>query len=106
MSGYLLGLLTVPSVLAVGYGLYVVGYLAFRGLQDWWTAPQDLTDWGDRAVHASCVFVANRVWTMKLPGSRLLVFRSNVGWIGNKSTGDLDLQERAQAVLLDEFDPR
>lgn len=106
MNHYLLGLLTLPAVAAIGYGLYLAGYLTVRCFQDWWTAPKDLADWDDRAVHASCVFAANRVWTIKLPGSRLLVFRSNVGWNGNKSTGDLELQERARDILLDEFDPR
>ncbi|NKS29294.1 hypothetical protein GS534_00950 [Rhodococcus hoagii] len=106
MSDYLLGLLTVPAVLAIGYGLYIAGYLAVRGFQDWWTAPRNLDDWNDRAVHASCVFAANRVWALKLPGSRLLVFRSNVGWNGNTSVGDLERQERARDILLDEFDPR
>ncbi|MGW4580380.1 hypothetical protein ACWELP_16950 [Rhodococcus aetherivorans] len=47
---------------------------------------------------------------MKLPGSRLLVYRSNVGGndykYGTYYSDTNELQRRAANVLLDEFDPR
>lgn len=110
MDQYLLGLITIPVIAAVGYIVFILGAKAIVGLHGWWLRPDEIDDWKKRATHASCVLVARRVWTLKLPGSRLLVFRSTVGgtdyrygtYFGDTS----QLQERAWAVLMDEFDPR
>ncbi|WP_424807676.1 hypothetical protein [Rhodococcus sp. 27YEA15] len=102
-------MLTVPLVALVAFGL-VAGYgWLSRSIYSGWMRPVEIKDWEMRATHASCVFAARRVWTLKLPGSRLLVFRSIVGGAdyryGTHSTDTLELKGRAWAVLMDEFDP-
>lgn len=108
VNAYLLGLLTLPVVAAVGYGLIVGGSKCIAGIHRGWLRPVDIDDWFDRSLHASCVFAARRVWTLRLPGSRLLVFRSTVGGTdykyGTYYADTNEIQRRAKAVLLDEFD--
>ena len=109
MQTYLLGILTLPLLAAVGFGLIVGGKWLGQSIRRGWLRPVEIDDWNKRATHASCVLVARRVRTLKLPGSRLLVFRSTVGGTDYKYGtyfGDThQLQGRAWAVLMDEFDP-
>jgi hypothetical protein len=110
MNAYLLGVLTLPVVAAIGYALIAGGAWVCRSIHRGWLSPVEIKDWKTRATQASCVLVARRVWTLKLPGSRLLVFRSTVGGTDYRYGtyfGDThQLQDRAWAVLMDEFDPR
>lgn len=112
MNDYLIGLLTIPAAAVVLGAVYAVVIWTRRALTRWWLAPVEFSskDWGLRARHAACVLAARRVWAMKLPGSRLLVYRSNVGGndykYGTYYSDTNELQRRAANVLLDEFDPR
>lgn len=112
MSDYVIGLLTFPAAAAMFVALYATCVLLYRALRRWWLAPHEFgpEDWTTRARHAACVFAARRMWGIKLPGSRLLIFRSTVGGVdyelGTYYGDTTQLQRAARDTLLDEFDPR
>ncbi|UYP17719.1 hypothetical protein OED52_13665 [Rhodococcus sp. Z13] len=112
MSQYILGLATLPIAAGVIVAAYFWGRALVWAIKRWWLSPTEFSsnDWGSRARHASCVFAARRCWAVKLPGSRLLVYRSTVGGSdythGEYYTDTDELRRRAASLLLDEFDPR
>ncbi|OZC62132.1 hypothetical protein CH267_00900 [Rhodococcus sp. 06-621-2] len=112
MSDYIAGLLTLPVLLLVGAAVGYLIAILIHAVRVWWISPTEFKskDWDHRTRHASCVVAARRVWAMKLPGSRLLVFRSTVGGsdykYGRYYTDTNEIERRARAALLDEFDPR
>lgn len=103
---YLWGLLTLPLLAAAAWLIYVAAAVGGTAVRRWWLRPVAITqkDVWDRALNASCVFAARRVWCLRLPGSRLMILRSNVGDSDRCYPDTIQMQERANSALIDAFE--
>lgn len=76
MSTYLLGVATLPAVALVGWLALLGLHAATTSWRRW--RPTFIGDEHTRALHAATLATARRILVIRLPGSRLLAWRSNV----------------------------
>lgn len=80
-AGYWAGVLTFPALAALVWAVVV----AAGALRSWWRAwrPTFIGQETRRASHAASLAVARRVLVVRLPGGRMLAWRSTVSTLSN-----------------------